>query len=97
MQPTDQHKQFEKQGNHPNLWKSGAEVREQLGKILAADDVGLTDADGAEFLTQKAKTGHRGDFAGYEMAVVTGVDDASGSMKIDFTSVVPEATSAIDW
>lgn len=74
-----------------------AEVREQLGKILAADDVGLTDADGAEFLTQKAKTGHRGDFAGYEMAVVTGVDDASGSMKIDFTSVVPEATSAIDW
>ena len=74
-----------------------AEVRERLGQILSAADVGLTDADGAEFLVQKAKTGHRGDFAGYEMAVVTGVDDASGSMKIEFTSVMPTATSAIDW
>lgn len=72
-------------------------VREQLGRILAEDGVGLTDADGAEFLAQNAKTGHRGDFAGYEMAVVTGVDDDSGSVRIEFTSVMPEATSAIEW
>ncbi|WP_157688900.1 hypothetical protein [Brevibacterium siliguriense] len=75
----------------------GSKVREQIGTILADDAVGLTDADGAEFLAQNAKTGCRGDFAGYEMSIVTGADDASGSIRIGFTSVVPVATSAIEW
>ncbi|MGC2940995.1 hypothetical protein [Brevibacterium sp. FAM 24638] len=72
-------------------------AQEQLGKILADDAVGLTDTAGAKFLAHDAETGNQGDFAGYEMTVITGVDDDSGSITLEFTSIVPEATPAFAW